>query len=139
MYSKEIDYERARSLIIKRLKRDKIFHEQGEYAKMGENDDDFDREFPRGNPELMTAWTFWDAWIMERNQGFPNSYSGITQDDWPRLAEHVIERLEKKAAITEPNIMTHFDFSEKPSWRERLKNFFTLEEITKIFSRAENR
>ncbi len=115
MHHKEIDYDRARSLIIQRLKRDKSFHEQGLYEKMGESDDDFDREFPRGSSDLMLAWTFWDAWIAERNQAFPNIYSGITKDSWPKLAEYVIEQLEKKAAITDPQLLAHFDFLQKPS------------------------
>lgn len=112
-YHKEIDYDRARSLIIKRLKRDKSFHEQGLYEKMGESDDDFDREFPRGSTDLMLAWTFWDAWIAERNQAFSNIYSGITKDSWPKLAEYVIEQLEKKTAITDPKLLAHFDFLQK--------------------------
>lgn len=115
MYHKEIDYGRARSLIIKRLKRDKSFYEQGAYEKMGESDDDFDREFPWGSTDLMLAWTFWDAWMAERNQSFPNSYSEITKDDWPKLAEYVIEQLEKKAAITDPKLLSHFDFFQKSS------------------------
>ena len=113
MVHKEIDYDRARSLIIQRLKRDKGFHEQGLYEKMGEIDDDFDREFPRGSADLMIAWTFWDAWMAERRQGFPESYSGISKDSWPQLAEQVIVQLEKKAAITDPNILAHFDLSQK--------------------------
>ena len=113
MIYKEIDYDRARSLIIQRLKRDKGFQEQGCYEKMGEIDDDFDREFPRGSADLMLAWTFWDAWMAERNQGFPNSYSGITQESWPQLAQQLIGQLEKKAAITDPNILAHFDCSQK--------------------------
>ena len=113
MVHKEIDYDRARSLIIKRLKRDQGFHQQGLYEKMGEIDDDFDREFPRGAADLMIAWTFWDAWMAERNQGFPDSYSGITKDSWPQLAEQLIGQLEMKAAITDPNILAHFDLLQK--------------------------
>ena len=113
MHHKEIDYDRARNLILQRLKRDKRFHEQGLFEKMGESDDDFDREFPRGSTDLMLAWTFWDAWIAERNQGFSNIYSGIAKESWPKLAEYVIEQLEKKSPIIDPVILTHFDFLQK--------------------------
>ncbi|HLD69136.1 MAG TPA: hypothetical protein VJA17_00060 [Candidatus Omnitrophota bacterium] len=113
MHHKEIDYGRARNLILQRLKRDKRFHEQGLCEKMGESDDDFDREFPWGSSDLMLAWTFWDAWIAERNQAFPNIYSGITKDDWPKLAVYVIEQLENKATITDSKLLTHFDFLQK--------------------------
>ncbi len=96
---------------------------------MGESFDDFDAEFPRGAPDLMIAWTFWDAWIEERNQGFPNHYEGISKEAWGQLATHLIERLEKKENITQPIILRHFDFSEQPhwldKWKKRLKNIFS--------------
>lgn len=130
-HHKAIDYDRARSLIIERLKRDKSLHEQGLYEKMGEREDDFDREFPRGSSDLMLAWTFWDAWIAEGNQGFPKIYSKITKDSWPKLAEYVIEQLEKKAAITAPDLLAHFNFLQEPSGSQKWKNFLTF---LKIFS-----
>lgn len=117
-----IDQEKARNLILRRLKRDKNFHERAEFDKMGETHDDFDREFPKGYPDLMIAWTFWDSWMDERKQGFPNLYSGISKDTWPQLAGQVIEQLERKAPISNPLILTHFDFTEKPGVFDRLKS-----------------
>ena len=135
MYQKNIDHQRARDLILRRIKRDKIFHEQGQWEKMGESCDDFDAEFPRGYPDLMIAWTFWDAWIEERNHGFPNLYEGITKESWPQLAAHIIEQLEKKEKITQIILLKHFDFSEQPDWFEKwkeiLKNIFSRPPVQK--------
>ncbi len=121
MTTHTVDQERARALILKRLKRDKIFHERLEFDKMGEVHDDFDREFPKGHTDLMIAWTFWDAWINERNQGFPGFYAGISKEAWPRLSAHVIEKIENKTPISDQLILTHFDFTVKPGWLDRLK------------------
>ena len=127
MYQKTVDYQRARTLILKRLKRDKSFHEQGLLEKMGEAFDDFDLEFPPGSPDLMIAWSFWDAWIEERNQGFPNNYEGIAKDSWPHLAAQIIERLEKNEKISDAVILKHFDFSEKPNWfKEMSQNILSI-------------
>ena len=93
-------------------------------GKMGEMIDDFDAEFPRGSADLMMAWTFWDAWIEERNQGFPNLYEGISKEDWGPLATQIIEQLEKKENITHPIILKHFDFSEQPHWFDKWKGIF---------------
>ena len=124
MYLKDINYNSAKELILRRLKRDSAFHQEGQFDKMGEPYDDFDEKFPRPFVDLMIAWTFWDAWIDERNHGFPGFYQGITRDSWPKLAGHIINQLEKKQPITDPLVLAHFDFTEKPNWLERLKKFF---------------
>ncbi len=128
---KKFDYQTSRILIIKRLKRDQILHTQNAYDKMGLDYDDFDEHFPDNPPDLMIAWTFWDAWMSEVKQGFPGFYEGINQEKWPKLAEYLIVQLEKKEAIKEPLILSHFDFSPRPSWYERLLRFFTAKQDSK--------
>ena len=121
---KNLNYKESKELILKRLKRDMALHEQGAFNKMGEVYDDFDEKFPRGYLDLMIAWTFWDAWLEERNQGFPNSYEGITKEKWPVLAKELVLTLEKNEQIVQPLILSHFDWTEKPSFWEKLFSFF---------------
>ena len=128
MSARKNDYENSRSLILKRLKRDQQFHRQGQYEKMGESYDDFDEKFPTDFPDLMIAWTFWDAWIDERNQEFPNLYSGITKKDWPDLAQYIIDQLEKKQPVIHPILLQNFDFAQKPTWFDKLRSFFQFKE-----------
>lgn len=131
MSGKNFDYETSRNLIVKRLKRESSFHEQAQFEKMGEVYDDFDEKFPTGHPELRIAWTFWDAWIDERNHGFPENYQGIPKDAWPRIAGHIIEALEKKVPISDPVVLANFDFTEKPTFWDKVKDFFSLRNFFK--------
>jgi len=119
-----MDYERAKKFIIESLTRDIKLHEEGKFDEIGNGYAEYDNEFPRTDHQLMIAWNFWDAWIDERNHGFPCFYSGITKETWPQLARHIIEKLSKGEEITDQLILSNFVFKRNSPLIERVKKFF---------------
>ncbi len=77
-------------------------------AGFGGEYDHLDPQVPRDDPTLMLALQFWDAWIDEREHGFPNRYDGIGECDWPRLALSLSRSLRTDEVIQDPLLRSHF-------------------------------
>jgi hypothetical protein len=103
----------ARQIFIHELTRDAEAHEARRYQDIGAGFDQVDAELPRDEgPEfdkLFIALDFWDGWIDARNHDW-QYYKGIKERDWPRLARTIIKALEADQEITDPLVLSHFDF-----------------------------
>jgi hypothetical protein len=67
-----------------------------------------DAAVPRREPALEVAIAFWDAWLDERQHGFPGNFEGIGRADWPTLARSIARALATASAIDEPSIQKNF-------------------------------
>jgi hypothetical protein len=109
-------YDEAKKYLIEHLKRDIENHNKGDFQKVGESFEVFDLNLPRNSaPEfkkLFIALNFWDSWQDARNHEW-RYYKGISQRDWPVLANSIIQNIEEEKEVTSPAILNHFDL--KPS------------------------
>jgi hypothetical protein len=121
-----MNLENAKKQIIKCLNRDIKLHEEGKFDEIGNGFDEYDNKFPLTERQLIIAWDFWDSWIDERNHGFPCFYADITKDNWPNLANHIVEKLSKGEEISDQLILSNFVFERKPysPWLSRFVRFF---------------
>jgi hypothetical protein len=104
----------VRKKLIESLTEMIAFHNEGEFELPNRKFDEIDSS--RGqfsDPTLSIAWNFWDAWLDEANHGFRGYYGKIGQEDWPILAEELIQSLSKLLPITNPTILQEFDFTKK--------------------------
>lgn len=83
----------------------------GRSQAIGERYDDFDEALPRDEgrefDKLFVALHFWDAWLDERNHGWPNFY-GIARGDWSRLARGVADDLDADRDVSDSLVVAHF-------------------------------
>jgi hypothetical protein len=79
-------------------------------GEIGHDFDEVDASVKRDDLDLAIAIAFWDAWLDERNHGFPGNYEGISKPDWPVLARHIATSLASGEAITEPRLRKNFVF-----------------------------
>jgi hypothetical protein len=119
-----MDHERAKDIIIERLRRGVVFHQQGQFSNIGEGYDELDVSFPRDSCDLGIAWNFWDSWIDESSHGFPGFYKGVSRENWPNLALYIIDKLSKGEKITEPLILSNFKFDKNQPLPIKLKKIF---------------
>lgn len=120
-------YDEARKYLIEQLRRDIEKHNRGDFRKIGENFEVFDQNLPRNiGPEfkkIFLALNFWDSWQDARNHEW-RYYKGIAQSDWPRLAQIIINDIEKEKEITSNIILKYFDFKPSVGIIERIKSIF---------------
>jgi len=129
-----MDLEKAKKFIIECLNRDIKLHEEGKLEQIGNGYDEYDNEFPRTNRQLMIAWDFWDAWIDERNHGFPCFYKGITKQTWPDLAKHIVEKLSEGEEISDQLILSNFVFERQPSLFDKIKKLMLVSGVTWVIT-----
>ena len=115
-----LDYDEARKAFIAELTRDAEAHEAGRYEEIGAEFDRVDSDLPRGQgpafDKLLIALDFWDCWIDARNHNW-QYYKGINERDWPMLARTIVKALESDEDITNPLVLSHFDFRNRKKWR----------------------
>ena len=90
-----------RKILAAALRRDAALQEEGKVEALGAEFDALDQtveddETEKGAPRVVhrIAWSFYDAWLDERNHGFPGHRSGIARADWPALARALADDLE---------------------------------------------
>lgn len=114
-----LNYDEARQIFIAELTRDAEAHEAGRYDEIGRAFERVDAQLPRGQgPEfdkLFISLDFWDGWIDARNHDW-QYYNGISDRDWPTLARTIVKSLELHDDISDPLVLSHFDFrNRKPA------------------------
>ena len=118
-----LTYTAARDTLVAELRRDAAAHRQEQYDQIGRRFDRLEHEFPIGtSPELgklHIALTFWDGWIVARNNGWPRGPIGI--QDWPKLADAVADELAADQEITLPVVLARFDVVRHPHLNERVQ------------------
>jgi hypothetical protein len=90
--------------------------------ELGGEFDELDATAPRDDPDMAVAIAFWDAWIDERNHGFPGHYEGISIEDWPVLARHIATSLTTGQTISEPRIQQNFVFQPRSTLLGKLRS-----------------
>jgi hypothetical protein len=103
-----------RKKLIEIFQRNIDFHERGKFDQL---DGDFDaldalREMAF-DADLTLAWNFWEGWCDEARHGFKGLYKGISKNDWPQLAEGVVECLATNKPIENKLIQNQFDFKKR--------------------------
>ena len=127
-----LSYSEAKKAFIHGLSHDAAAHEAGHYQQIGAGFDELDVGLPRERKaefdKLFIALNFWDGWIDARNHDW-QYYKGIRESDWPILANQIVKALAEDREITEPAVLTHFDFRQR-----RPKSFLKslLEQIRRI-------
>jgi len=110
--------------LVKALRRDAALHERREYRELGHEFDDLQTTNDGLTKSVNTAIEFWDAWIDERNHGFPGFYAGINTEMWAELAHQIANDLERNAIISSPLVIEHFQRRARASVVYRLLIWF---------------
>jgi hypothetical protein len=122
-----LTYDEAKHYLIEHLSRDVALHAAGDYWHVGDNFDDFDTNLPRNDDpkfkKLHIALNFWDGWQDARNHDW-HFYKGISKNDWPRLAEIIIQNVKEEKKITDQIILEHFDLKPREGIISKLKKIF---------------
>ena len=112
-----MDATGLRAVLGEHLKRDAALHRQGRLKEIGEGFDQLDtaecHAIRVADRTVSTACNFWEAWIDERNHGFPGfrrgiEKSGIAKEAWPALAESLAETIRQGALVTDTILVSHF-------------------------------
>lgn len=93
------------------LRKDASLHEEGRHKELGGDFASIEERLAKlQNPStlLLMAYSFWDAWLDERNHKFPGRYSDISADSWPSLARSLSNTLEGNADQIDPLISKYF-------------------------------
>lgn len=121
------EYEEAEQYLIEQLSKDAQSHTDGYFSKIGNGYDFFDANLPRANDprykKLFIALYFWDGWQDARNHEW-KYYEGINSDDWPQLANIIIQDLNDEKEIEDQRILKHFDVRPHTTMIQRLKSLF---------------
>ena len=120
-------YDEAKHYLIDHLSRDVALHVAGDYWHVGDNFDEFDKNLPRNDDpkfkKLYIVLNFWDGWQDSRNHDW-HFYKGISKNDWPRLAEIIIQNVKEEKEITGEIILEHFDLKPREGIISKLKKIF---------------
>jgi hypothetical protein len=120
-------YDEAKHYLVEHLSRDVALHSAGDYWRVGDNFDEFDKNLPRNDDpkfrKLHIALNFWDGWQDSRDHDW-HFYKGISQTDWPRLAEIIIQNVKEEKEITDEIILEHFDLRPREGMISKLKKVF---------------
>lgn len=73
--------------------------------------------------EINIGLAFMDSWGDSSGHDW-FYYEGIEKDDWPRMAEEIIEAIESGKEITNAKIIKHFDLPPRTSVWRRIKGIF---------------
>ena len=113
------NYQEAESQLIEKLSQDIQNHLEKNFKDIGNGFDYFDINLPRGDEpkyeiekelefrKLFIALNFWDSWQDARNHDW-KYYDEIHKDDWPDLANILIENIKNKTEVTNTKILKHF-------------------------------
>lgn len=91
------------------LKKDIERHQSGDFLNLGEDFGKFNALLPTDHPMREIPMRFWDAWCEESIHEFPGGYEGISKNDWPVLAEIVVNSVENGAAIENHFLRKNFE------------------------------
>lgn len=104
-------YDELRIAMAAALRREAEAADAGRAQVIGERYDVFDGALPRDRgsefDKLFVALRFWDAWLDERNHGWPSFY-GIARGDWTRLARGVADDLDSDRDVSDLLLIAHF-------------------------------
>lgn len=119
--------DRPEDILASALLSDADAHEGGRFDEIAERYDDilaellpFEDSWP---PQVSVAFEFWDGWVDARNHDW-QYYSGITQEDWPRLARDIARSLREGVEPADPIVMRHFQPRPRRPWRTRVREWF---------------
>ncbi len=120
----------APQIVARRLRKAVELHDAGEYRALYTLYDETASEVSslRGisNRQVNIALTFMDSWGDSGGHDWLY-YKGIEKNDWPKLAQEIIEVLETGGEIMNTLILEHFDLSDRPSLLRRIKGIFKHE------------
>ena len=73
------------------------------------------------NRNVKIAFNFWDSWCDASKHDW-QFYKNISKNDWPILAEEIIDCLENGKDITNPTVIDNFSPENKQGFFSKLKN-----------------
>ena len=100
----------ATRLMIEVLRVSSALHKEGKFGELDRMFHELEGVLPGGKHQVIIAWEFYMGWVDASNHNFLVNYEGIAKDDWPRLAQHLADRLVANGEITDPLILSHFDY-----------------------------
>lgn len=106
------------ALVIDGLKAALEAHAQGRVFDIG---DGWDAAAGAGHDDdrVSLALSLWESWADSAAHGW-QFYDGMTADDWPRFASHVLDALERGLPVTDPIVLARFG-PQEPSQPSLLK------------------
>ena len=94
------DNESTKRSLIKHLSDCISAHNAGEFQKLDDEYDLFENNLIRDNPNfdriIFIATSFWNEWIVSYEYKWKYSQGSITKDEWPILAQNIIDILKDK-------------------------------------------
>ena len=103
--------DQARSHAIYHLTATVASQRIGDYHSIGSGYDEYDQMLSRegllNNDLLMITLEFWASWADCAAHDWRN-YPGMGKDDWPSLADTLIEDLKANRAVTDKILLQHF-------------------------------
>jgi hypothetical protein len=103
-----VRYHHLRTTLANALKREAMLADAGDVSKLGTGFRTVEQAIPRllGSRwrKLYVGLGFWDAWLSEAENGFPNNFL-LEEEHWAPLAAIVAEDLLADRDITDPRVL----------------------------------
>lgn len=105
--------QRARDTIVRGLKAALAAHHERRVLDIGDGWDDASA-VDSHDSRVSIALNLWEEWAYAAGHGWRSFYGGIAKDDWPRLANVVIDSLEHDRQIVDSEILERFVRQPRP-------------------------
>lgn len=112
-------------VVVRGLRKATELHNTGNYDDLRRMFDETSSEISGEHTtrEINIGLAFLDSWGDSSGHDWLY-YEGIEKDDWPRIAEEIIEAIESGREITNTKILKHFDLPPRTSMWQRIKGVF---------------